>query len=131
MHPKLRRFSDTLDALFREVDDKLEDVYGGLFPLHPNRPSRGSTGSPDMDGLFEVMPDFSTGIGSEMGRGYIVSFRVATLERVPEDQFEAFMEAAAELIREGLPVFFPGRALDCVRDGKRFKIIGDFSLGEA
>jgi hypothetical protein len=33
-----------------------------------------------MDGLFEIAPDFTVGIGSGRGRGYIVSLRVATLE---------------------------------------------------
>jgi hypothetical protein len=40
------------------------------------------------------------------------------------------MEEAAVLVREKLPRFFPDRDLEVVRDGKRFKIIGDFSLGE-
>jgi hypothetical protein len=40
------------------------------------------------------------------------------------------MEEAAAEIRDRLPRFFPGRSLDVVRDGKNFKIIGDFSLGE-
>jgi hypothetical protein len=41
------------------------------------------------------------------------------------------MEEAAVLIRKKLPLYFPGRSLEVARDGKRFKIIGDFSLGEA
>jgi hypothetical protein len=40
------------------------------------------------------------------------------------------MEQAAALIKKKLPEYFPGRDLSVVRDGKRFKIIGDFSLGE-
>jgi hypothetical protein len=138
VHPKLTAFTDTLDALFREVDDILEDRWGETFPLHPARPGRGTTGSPEMDGLFEIAPDFTAGLGSEKGRGYLVSFRVATLQRVPSEKFEAFMEEAALLIRERLPRFFPGRRLELVRDhggqagtgGMRFKITGDFSLGE-
>lgn len=131
VHPKLRAFTENLEELFRQVDEELEDRYGGRFSLHPNRPRRGETASPEMDGLFEVAPDFTPGIGSERGRGYLVSLRVATLERVPPGEFETFMVEAAELVRERLPRCFPGRALEVVRDGPRFKITGDFSLGEA
>jgi hypothetical protein len=130
-HPKLVAFTNTLEALFHEVDNELEDRWGDRFPIHPNRPLRGVTGNPEMDGLFEVAPDFTVGLGSEQGRGYIVSVRVATLEKVPPEQFEVLMEAAAALIREKLPRCFPGRRLEVVRDGKRFKITGDFSLGNA
>jgi hypothetical protein len=129
-HPKLRAFTQTLEDLFHEVDGELEDRYEGRFPLHPNRPRRGETCNPEMDGLFEVAPDFTPGFGSEKGRGYLVSLRVATLERVAPAEFEALMARAAELVRERLPRFFPGRSLELVRDGRRFKITGDFSLGE-
>jgi hypothetical protein len=131
VHPKLRAFTDNLEELFRQVDGELEDRYGGRFSLHPNRPRRGETANPEMDGLFDTAPDFTAGLGSEKGRGYLVSLRVATLERVPPEEFETFMTQAAELVRERLPQFFPGRTLEVVRDGPRFKIIGDFSLGEA
>jgi hypothetical protein len=131
IHPKLVQFTAALEALFREVDEILEDEWGGSFPLHPNRPERGSTGNPEMDGLFEIAPDFTAGIGSEKGRGYIVSLRTATLAKVSPAQFEFLMEQAAALIAARLPRYFPERNLQVVRDGKRFKIIGDFSLGEA
>jgi hypothetical protein len=131
VHPKLQAFTEALEALFREVDAELEDRYGGRFPLHPNRPRRGETSNPEMDGLFEVAPDFTLGFGSVKGRGYLVSLRVATLERVPPGDFDALMNHTAELVRERLPRFFPGRRLELVRDGPRFKITGDFSLGEA
>jgi hypothetical protein len=130
-HPKLTAFTSTLDALFREVDNFLEDEWGEVFSLHPNRPIRGLTDNPEMDGLFEIGADFTPGIGSERGRGYIVSFRAATLEKIPPDQFEFLMQEAAALIGDKLPRYFPGRELKVVRDGKRFKIVGDFSLGEA
>jgi hypothetical protein len=131
VHPKLREFTETLERLFSEVDAELEDRYGGRFPLHPNRPERGSTSNPEMDGLFEVAPDFTPGLGSQRGRGYLVSLRVATLDKVPPEEFESLMTFAANLVRERLPRFFPGRPLEVVRDGRRFKITGDFSLGEA
>jgi hypothetical protein len=131
VHPKLRAFTESLEELFRQVDEELENRYGGRFSLHPNRPRQGETANPEMDGLFEVAPDFTPGLGSEKGRGYLVSLRVATLEKVPPEEFEALMTRAAELVRERLPRFFPGRPLEVVRDGPRFKITGDFSLGEA
>ncbi|MDR1505922.1 MAG: hypothetical protein LBI67_02345 [Treponema sp.] len=130
-HPKLTAFTNTLDALFREVDEFLEDEWGAVYSLHPSRPVRGSTENPEMDGLFEVAADFTPGIGSRQGRGYIVSFRAATLEKVPPEQFEFLMQEAAGLVRQKLPKYFPGRDLWVVRDGRRFKIVGDFSLGEA
>jgi hypothetical protein len=130
-HPKLTAFTAALDALFREVDNFLEDEWGAVFSLHPNRPARGATDNPEMDGLFEIGADFTPGIGSEQGRGYIVSFRAATLEKIPSEQFEFLMEEAAALVRAKLSQYFPGRNLRVVRDGKRFKIVGDFSLGEA
>ncbi|GHV81396.1 hypothetical protein AGMMS49944_31870 [Spirochaetia bacterium] len=129
-NPKMAAFTKTLEALFREVDAFLEDEWGGSFPLHPNRPQRGETGNPEMDGLFNIGPDFTPGIGSETGRGYIISLKAATLDKVTPEQFEYLMAMAAMLIQKKLPEYFPGRKLEVVRDGKRFKIIGDFSLGE-
>jgi hypothetical protein len=131
IHPKLIQFTDNLEALFKEVDVILENHWGDTFPLHPNRPKRGQTSNPEMDGLFEIVPDFTVGLNSEKGRGYIVSLRVATLEKVPAEIYEKFMEESAKLIAEKLPIYFPGRNLQVIRDGKVFKIIGDFSLGNA
>lgn len=131
IHPKLIQFNDDLEALFKEVDEILEDHWGNTFPLHPNRPERGRTSNPEMDGLFEIAPDFTIGLNSQKGRGYIVSLRIATLEKVPPEMYESFMEESAKLIAERLPLCFPGRDLHIVRDGPVFKIIGDFSLGNA
>jgi hypothetical protein len=130
-HPKLTAFTNTLGKLFNEVDEFLEDEWGNTFTRHPNRPERGATENPEMDGLFEIIPDFTPGLGSQQGRGYLVSFRAATLDSIAPEQFEFLMEEAALLVASKLPVFFPDRDLRVVRDGKRFKIVGDFSLGEA
>ncbi|AEJ20075.1 hypothetical protein [Gracilinema caldarium] len=130
-HAKLRAFENQLKALFNEVDHQLEDRWGNLYSVHPNRPRRGETADPEMDGLFEVAPDFTPGIGSEMGRGYIINLRVATLDRLDSGQYEALMQEAADMVKRLLPRYFPERDLRVVRDGKRFKIIGDFSLGFA
>jgi hypothetical protein len=129
-HPKMAAFTRTLEALFREVDAFLEDHWGASFSLHPNRPKRGETSNPEMDGLFNIGPDFTVGLGSEQGRGYIISLKAATLDEVSPAQFEFLMEQAAALVKRKLPEYFPGRDLSVVRDGRRFKIIGDFSLGE-
>lgn len=129
VHPKLREMDSQFKALFDEVDHRLEDRWGGMFPLHPNRPRRGSTPNPESDGLFEAAADFTPGYGSDYGRGYIVALRVATLSRVPTEKKEAFMAEAADSIRELLPLYFPNRELSVVRDGPLYKIIGDFSLG--
>jgi hypothetical protein len=129
-HPKMVAFTKTLEALFREVDAFLEDEWGESFVLHPNRPPRGETANPEMDGLYNTGPDFTPGLGSETGRGYIISLKAVTLDRVTPEQFEFLMEEVAALIQKKLPGYFPGRELRVVRDGKRFKIIGDFSLGE-
>jgi hypothetical protein len=129
-HPKLAAFTKTLEALFLEVDEFLEDEWGESFSLHPNRPRRGETANPEMDGLYNIGPDFTPGLGSEKGRGYVISLKAATLDKVTPEQAEYLMEEAARLIRKKLPEYFPDRKLQVVRDGKRFKIIGDFSLGE-
>jgi hypothetical protein len=131
IHPKLVAFTGALEAMFHEADEELEKAWGDSFPRHPNRPGWGETFNPEMDGLFEIAPDFTAGFGSEKGRGYIVGFRIATLEQVSPEQFEFFMDLAANLLRQKLPRYFPDRKLELVRDGKRFKITGDFSLGEA
>jgi len=140
VHAKQREFDEILRALFEEVDRRLEDRWPLAYARHPNRPERGVTADPSADGLFEVAADFTAGIGSGLGRGYLVSVRVATrgylvsvrvatLEDVPVDRFEAFMTEAAGTVSELLPRYFPGRELGVARDGPRFKITGDFSLG--
>lgn len=129
VHHKQRELEDALKSLFDEVDRRLEDRWGDAFDVHPNRPARGRTPNPEADGLFEVAADFTPGLGSRLGRGYLVSLRVATLGKVPADRFEAFMAEAAGFVRELLPVYLPGRDLRVERDGARFKIVGDFSLG--
>ncbi len=64
IHPKLVAFNETLEKLFHEVDEALENRWGDSFPLHPNRPERGQACNPEMDGLFEIAPDFTLGLSS-------------------------------------------------------------------
>jgi len=128
-HPKLVSFHDQLKALFDEVDNYIEELYGDRYPLHPMRPNRGETANPEADGLFNIGANFTPGFTSELGRGYIIDVSFSTLEKVDEDVRREIYEAATEKVKELLPVHFPERELIVRRDGNIFKIQGDFSLG--
>jgi hypothetical protein len=128
-HPKTVEFDDRLKKLFDEVDDYIEDLYGGRYTLHPVRPGRGETANPEADGLFNIGANFTPGYGSELGRGYIIDIAMSTLEKVDEDVRREIYEAAAEKVKELLPLHFPERELTVRRDRNHFKIQGDFSLG--
>ncbi len=130
-HPKLQEFLDTLKKLLDEVDDHLEERYGGRYPLHPARPRRGETYNKAASGLFSVGANFSAGFGSSVGRGYVLEFDIATLHDVPDEVEEEIDEAAAEKVRELLPRYFPDRRLEVSRDGRLFKLHGDLRLGSA
>ncbi|MDR1836940.1 MAG: hypothetical protein LBQ89_04690 [Treponema sp.] len=129
-HPKTIEFDDRMKKLFDEVDDFIEDLYGGRYNLHPTRPARGQTSNPEADGLFNIGANFTPGFGSNLGRGYSIDVSISTLEKVDEDLRREIYEAAAEKVKELLPVHFPERELDVKRDGNHFKIQGDFSLGD-
>jgi hypothetical protein len=133
-HPKTVAFQARLEEMFRALDTFLEDEWGEAFNLHPNRPERGATSNPEMDGLFEAAPDFTPGYGSATGRGYIITVKPATLERVPPESRAYLMDVAARFINEHLSEYFPDRDLKVVEDKARsgakiYKIVGDFSLG--
>ena len=123
-------FDDRLKRLFDEVDSFIEDIYGGRYNLHPTRPARGQTANPEADGLFNIGANFTPGFGSDLGRGYLIDVSMSTLEKVDVDLRREIYEAAAEKVKELLPVHFPERELDVKRDGNHFKIQGDFSLGD-
>ena len=128
-HPKLASFLDRLKKLFDEVDSYIEDVYGDRYPLHPRRPGRGETANPEADGLFNIGANFTPGFISELGRGYIIDVSISTMKKVDENVRREIYEAAANKIKELLPLHFPERELVVRRDGTQFKIQGDFSLG--
>ncbi|MDR0910434.1 MAG: hypothetical protein LBM77_11795 [Spirochaetaceae bacterium] len=128
-HPKTTEFNARLDALFHDLDHFLEDEWGTVFSLHPNRPARGETSNPEMDGLFRAVPDFTAGYGSKKGRGYIITLKTSTLANIPPAQKEYLMMISANYIAKKLPQYFPERHLEVVKDGAAYKIIGDFSLG--
>ena len=128
-HPKIDQWDRQLKILFDEIDDYLEQKYGALYPLHPNRASRGRTSNKESDGLFNIGADFSSGYGSRLGRGYVIDVDMVTLADVPESVREEIETEVVELVAERLPRFFPGRELSVSRDGRVYKIHGDLSLG--
>ena len=128
-HPKMAEFDGRMKKLFDEVDGFIEDLYGSRYALHPMRPERGETSNPEADGLFNIGAVFTPGFGSELGRGYLIDVSMSTLEKVDDDVRREIYEAAADKVRELLPLHFPERELTVQRDGNHFKIQGDFSLG--
>lgn len=112
------------------LDNYLEDQYSDIFPLHPNRPKRGAGANPSYDGVFATSISFTLGYGSKYGRGYLVVIDVRTLQFVSSAQREEINNRAFLFIQKALPVEFPERKLEIVRDGNLLKIIGDFSLGD-
>jgi len=119
-----------MKKLFDEVDDFIEDRYGGSYSLHPMRPARGETANPEADGLFNIGVNFTPGYGSELGRGYLIDVSMSTPDKVDENVRREIYETAANKVRELLPIHFPERKLTVRRDKNHFKIQGDFSLGE-
>ena len=128
-HSRLEAWEQRLKAMFDEIDDHLEDRYGDLYPLHPNRAARGGTSNKESDGLFNVGAAFSAGFGSKFGSGYVIEVWISTLASVPKELKETIAEETAELVRQKLKTFFPERELDVERDGNVYKIYGDLSLG--
>ena len=129
-HPKMIDFDNKLKDIFNVIDDFLEDNYGELFPLHPARAKRGDTSNKSHDGLFSVTSSFTTGIGSEKGRGYIVAIRFVTLKNVNREIKEKVEKEVIEILNRLLDEKFPSRELTAAKDGKVIKIYGDLSLGE-
>lgn len=131
MSPQQAELERHMRTLCDELDHFLENTYGDRYPLHPNRPARGKAARVSYDGLFSTGTKFTLGYGSEYGRGYLVDVELSTLERVrPEDRRE-IESAAVAFLSAHLPIHFPNRKLDIVKDGNVYKIVGDFSLGSA
>ena len=128
-HPKLVAWERTLKAMFDEIDDYLEDKYGNLYPLHPNRTARGGTANKESDGLFNVGCAFSAGYGSKLGRGYVIEVHMSTLSAIPEEIKMIIEKETAEMVRTKLKTYFPTRELKVEKDGSVYKIYGDMSLG--
>lgn len=126
--PKLVAWEARLKEVFDEVDRRLEETYGDRCTLHPARPRRGESGNPESDGLFNVGAVFTSGYGSESGRGYIVEVLMMTLDKVPDALREEILEDAVRQLQSLLPKCFPESRLQVVRDGRVFKIVGDLGF---
>lgn len=126
--PRVSRWEQRLHDVFNEIDRVMEERYGDRYPLHPSRPEQGATRNPSADGLFDLGASFTAGYGSEHGRGYVVSIRLATLARVPADVMETIEQEVLVLLREKVPAAFPDRELRIERDGHQFKLFGDLSF---
>ncbi len=130
-HPALVKWEKALKSVLDEVDIVLEERYGGKYDLHPARRPHGSTSNRSHDGLFDIRGEFTLGLGSTAGRGYIVDIDLKTLENVPGDVIERIEDDAITELRQRLPRVFPDRELHIERDGNVIKITGDLSLGKA
>ncbi len=129
-HPKTNEWDTRMSELFDRVDRSLEDRYQGRWKLRRNRPVRGTTANPEMDGLFNVGVFFTPGFGSRLGRGYLVEIVIATEEHVPPDERKAIEDQVRTMVAAFLPDAFPGRDLRIERDGTMLKIHGDMGLGK-
>lgn len=125
---KAKKWEKILKDVFDEIDRILEDEYGDLFELHPNRPEDGSTSNPEMDGLFNVGASFSAGFGSEFGPGYVVDIRMSTLSSKPAALKTELRDKVKQLLEERLPSAYPGKDLEVHEERKHLRIIGDLSL---
>ena len=121
-------WENTLKAIFNEIDDYLEDMYGGLYPLHPARMKRGETANKSYDGLFDVGASFSAGYGSKYGRGWIFDVHISTLSHVSEDIREQIYTDAVNRLQKLLAEHYPDRAIRVEKDGPVFKIFGDLKI---
>ncbi len=124
----LDKWERSLDQMLGEIDDILEEMYGGKFCLHPTRSPRGKTSQKSQDGLIQIKSNFSLGFGSELGEGYVIAPRFATLDFVPVEEREKATELLLAEIRKRLPLFFPGKELSVDWEGKVLKIYGDLSF---
>lgn len=126
---KVERWDARLKSVFDEIDCELEAVDGlRHVPLHPVRPPAGSTSNPEDDGVLELGANYTVGIGSKYGPGYVLRIRVATLEEVDPEGCKLLEETVVEKLRQKLPAAFPGANLSVDRDGAVYKIHGDLSL---
>ncbi|MBN1464134.1 hypothetical protein JXA02_00130 [candidate division KSB1 bacterium] len=119
-----------LDEAMRELDTFLEEQYDGKYVLHPARPAKGQAANPVQDGLFGVTASFTLGLGSTIGKGYVVDIKVVTLQPVDEEVREEIETLAQKKLTTLLPKYFPDVELDIARDGRVLKIFGDLSLGK-
>jgi hypothetical protein len=128
-HHRLHKWEKSLKKILDEIDLLLEARYGDRYDLHPARREHGSTSNRSHDGLFDIRGEFTLGLGSTKGRGYIIDIDLKTLEKVPPGIIEEIEDEAIKELRQRLPEGFPKRELHVERDGNMIKILGDLSLG--
>lgn len=129
-HQKAIEWERQLKSVFDEVDAELEQQYGNRYRLHPARSPEGSTSNPEMDGLFNVGASFSAGFGSKLGPGYVVDIQLSTLEHIPLKLKLELRDLVAEMLRQKLPVAFPGKQLFVEKELNHLRIHGDLSLDQ-
>ncbi|MBN1267967.1 MAG: hypothetical protein JXB04_00115 [Kiritimatiellae bacterium] len=127
---RVEDFENRLKEVFDRIDHRLEEKYGGQYPLHPARPRHGTTGNPEQDGLFNLGAAFTAGYGSKLGRSYVIDVRMVTLSRIPDEVVEKIEKEVITMLRKELPKAFPGRTLHVARDGHGYRIYGDLSIGK-
>ena len=130
-HHSVLAWEARLDSIMREIDHFLEERYHGKYVLHPARARRGKTANPSHDGLFSINANFTLGLGSTAGKGYIVDIKMVTLEKIPEHIRDEIENVVQEKLQKLLPEEFPEAGLQVDKDGPVLKIHGDLSLGEA
>ena len=112
-----------------DIDILLEKRYEKKYDLHPARRKHGSTSNRSHDGLFDIRADFTLGLGSNKGRGYIVDIDLKTLEKIPTDVIDQIEDYTIKELKDRLSKVFPGKELKVEKDGNVIKIVGDLSLG--
>ncbi len=127
-NPLLEKWENRLQDIFDEIDHILEEKYGDMFPLRPNRPPHQRGVTPDADGLFDLGVSFTVGLGSKLGPGYVFRVKLATLHKVPESLYEQIEDEVVGMLQERLPEAFPGKELKVARDGLVYKVFGDLDL---
>lgn len=129
-HPNLIKWEKKLKSVLDNIDVLLEEKYGKKYDLHPARRKHGTTSNRSHDGLFDIRADFTLGLGSDKGRGYIVDIDLKTLENVPKEVIKNIENDTISELKERLSQAFPNRELSVEKDGNVIKIIGDLSLGD-
>ncbi len=127
-HRKAKEWELRLKTVFDEIDRELERQYADRFRLHPSRPAEGSTSNPEMDGLFNVGASYSAGFGSKFGPGYVVDIHLSTLHRVPKELKLELRDKVQAMLKEKLPLAFPGTELHVDQELRHLRIHGDLSL---
>ena len=129
-HPKQIELEAVLRRLCDDLDHYLEDTYGDRYPLHPNRPARGTAASVAYDGLFSTGTQFTLGYGSDHGRGYLVSVEIRTLSTVRQEDRERLKDLH-RISAIDHPHLFSRSGIEAETDGNVYKLVGDFSLGNS